>query len=177
MTYQKCSSDTEGAALADVIVAAIHLGLRIDKNRVYLSGFSKGGSGSYKLVRGFLSRGELFAGIVRVAGQTESVLPDEAIEKTSIWYHIGSKDTAARVQVAQDAYDYVKNHDANNSAEESTKTDTFTGFPRTTRTLTKNSIEIMKLSEYEGMDHTPGPVYTDPELFDWLFGQSLLCRE
>ena len=177
MEYQECNSDSDGSALSGLIDTAIQdQGMRIDTDRVYLTGFSKGGSGSYKLVRGFLSEGKLFAGIIRVAGQSETELPDEAVEKTSIWYHIGLDDTPTRVQVAEDAYQYVLNHPLNASAVESTTTDTITGHDRTTKTLTKDGIEIMKKSEYVGVGHTPGPAYQDPALFDWLFAQSVACR-
>ncbi len=176
MTYQECSSDSDGEALAVIINTAVSQGLRIDEDRVYLTGFSKGGSGSYKLVRGFLSEDKLFAGILRLAGQSESVLPTEAVEKTSIWYHIGTNDTPTRVQVAQDAYDFVKNHSLNASASESSVTDTISGLSRTTKTLVKDEVEIMKYSVYLGMGHSTGPPYQDPVLFDWLFAQSLLCR-
>lgn len=176
MTYQECSSDADGEALAVIIDAAVDLGMRIDEDRVYLTGFSKGGSGSYKLVRGFLSEDKLFAGIIRLAGQSESAFPTEAVEKTSIWYHIGTNDTSTRVQVAQDAYEYVKNHSLNASASELSVTDTISGLSRTTKTLVKDEVEIMKYSVYQGMGHSTAPPYQDPVLFDWLFEQSLLCR-
>ena len=180
LTYNHCSYDHEGATLADLIDTAITTnGCRIDTNRIYLTGWSKGGSGSYKLVRGFLSRGKLFAGIIRIAGGSETELPDEAVEKTSIWYHIGLNERI-RTQVARDAYAFVKNHTSNATAAESTETDTVTFggtvYDRTTKTLIKNQVEIMKLSEYEGMGHITGPPYSDPVLFDWLFSQSLHCR-
>jgi predicted peptidase len=145
-------------------------------NRIYLTGFSAGGSGSYMLVRGFISRGRLFAGIIRVAGQSNTQLPDEAVAQTSIWYHIGLNDTPTRVQVARDAYDFLKNHTFNTTATESTVSDTISSYDRTTKTLTKDSIEIVKYTEYPGVGHTPAPAYADPGVFDWLFGQSLDCR-
>ena len=176
LEYQQCDSDADGANLAGIIDAAVDQGLRIDENRIYLTGFSKGGSGSYKLIRGFLSEDKIFAGLIRLAGQSESVLPDEAVAETSIWYHIGTSDVPARVTVAQQAYDFVKNHSYNSTAVETSEADTFTGFPRTTKTLTKDGMEIMKYSVYDGMGHITGPPYSDPALFDWLFSQSRLCR-
>jgi hypothetical protein len=181
LIFNHCSEDSEGATIADVIDTAITgNGFRIDTNRVYLTGFSKGGSGSYKLVRGFLSKGKLFAGIVRIAGASETELPDAAVENTSIWYHLGLLDSAERIQVARDAYAFVKNHVSNATAVESTVADTVTYqstvYNRTTKTLTKNGVEIMKLSEYAGMGHVPGPPYADPGLFDWLFGKAI-CTE
>jgi len=175
LDFNNYSTDEHGALLADLLDAA-KAGYRIDPDRVYLTGFSQGGSGSFKLVRGMLSKGKLFAAIIRVAGQSESVLADEAVAKTSLWYHIGLSDDPVRVQVAKDAYANLKSHASNSSAVESAKADGLTGYARTTKTLTKDGIEVVKLSEYSGMGHEPGPCYADPALFDWLFNQSLAIR-
>lgn len=176
LDFNNYSTESDGATLADLIDAALQANYRIDANRIYLTGFSQGGSGSFKIVRGMLTKGKLFAGIVRVAGQSESVLAEGAVAKTSLWYHIGLNDSAERIAVARATYANFKGHAANGTAIESTTTDTLTGYSRTTKTLTKNGLEIMKMSEYEGLGHYPGPCYQDPALFDWLFGQSLACR-
>ena len=177
LDYQK-SSEAAGEELSDILDAAIAQGRRINPNRVYLTGFSAGGSGSYKLVRGFLKKGKLFAAINRVAGQSETVLPDKAVAATSIWLHIGTKDTALRVKVTRKAYDDLKNHPLNKGAIETTVTDKdVIGFKRVTKTLTKDGIEIVKYSVCEGMGHNPKPVYKDPEVFKWMFAQSLEKRK
>jgi len=176
LDFNNYSSESDGETLAEMIDEAILAGWRIDTNRIYLTGFSAGGSGSYKIVRGMITRDKLFAGIIRCAGQSESVFANEAVAKTSLWYHIGLNDDAIRVDVAKAAYANLKAHKANASAVETTKTDTITGFARTTKTLTLNGIEIVKMSEYAGMGHEPGPCYRDPALFDWLFAQSLARR-
>jgi hypothetical protein len=175
LDFNKYFTDEDGALLAGLLDATKAV-YRIDLNRVYLTGFSQGGSGSYKLVRGMLSKGKLFAAIIRVAGQSEEILAKQAIAKTSLWYHIGLGDDPLRVQVARNAYANLKAHASNASAIESTTTDSLTGFARTTKTLTKGGIEVVKMSEYAGMGHDPGPCYTDPALFDWLFNQSLILR-
>jgi len=123
-----------------------------------------------------LAKGKLFAGIVRVAGQSESVLADAAVAKTSLWYHIGLNDSAKRVRVAAETYANLKKHGCNADAIESIKTDTIAGFGRTTKTLTKHGIPIVKMSEYTGVGHTPAPCYKAPEVFDWLFSTSLSFR-
>jgi hypothetical protein len=176
LDFNNYSSESDGATLATLIDEAIRANYRIDTNRIYLTGFSRGGSGSFKIVRGMLVRGKLFAGIIRVAGQSESVLADGAVEKTSLWYHIGLKDEIERINVARATYSNLKDNPVNAKAVESTSTDNVTGYPRTTRTLTRNGIEIIKMSEYQGMGHEPGPCYNDPGLFDWLFSQSLVRR-
>jgi hypothetical protein len=175
LDFNNYSTDEHGALLANLLDVA-NADHRIDMNRVYLTGFSQGGSGSFKLVRGMLSKGKLFAAIIRVAGQSESVLAPKAVAKTSLWYHIGLVDEAVRVDVARDSYANLKADPSNSQAIESTKTDTITGFSRSTKTLTKDGIEVVKMSEYAGMGHTAGPCYSDPALFDWLFNQSLAIR-
>lgn len=63
------ASEEAGELIADWLDGALATGLRIDDKRVYLTGFSAGGSGSFKLVRGMLAKGKLFAAIIRVAGK------------------------------------------------------------------------------------------------------------
>lgn len=176
LDFNNYYTDSDGEMLSGVIDTAISQGYRIDTDRIYLTGFSQGGSGSFKLVRGMLVKGKLFAGIIRVAGQSESVLALEAVKKTSIWYHIGLDDDALRIDIAKETYTNLKEHSYNASAVESTVTDTITGYNRSTKTLTKNGIDILKMSEYTGVGHTPDPCYKDPALFDWLFNQSLSLR-
>jgi len=72
-------TESDGEWLAGLLDQAAAEGHRIDPDRIYLTGFSQGGSGSFKLVRGMLAKGKLFAAIIRVAGQSESVLADEAV--------------------------------------------------------------------------------------------------
>jgi hypothetical protein len=175
LNFGSCE-DSSGTVLADLIDAAATANYRIDPNRIYLTGFSQGGSGSFKIVRGMLARNKLFAGIVRVAGQSESVLADGAVAKTSLWYHIGLQDDQSRIDVARATYTNLKGHPDNASAIESSITDSITGYNRITKSLTRNGIQIVKMSEYDGMGHDPSPCYRDTALFDWLFSQSLACR-
>ncbi|HOF33523.1 MAG TPA: hypothetical protein PK624_13045 [Spirochaetota bacterium] len=176
LDFNDYSTESHGQTLADLIDETVKAGYRIDTNRIYLTGFSQGGSGSFKLVRGMFSKGKLFAAIIRVAGQSESTLLDAAVSKTSVWYHIGLSDTAARVSIASQTYSNIKNHSANEGATEKIITDSITGYSRTTKTLKKSGVEFFKMSEYKGLGHEPGPCYKDPEIFDWFFNQSLLCR-
>lgn len=177
LDFNEHSSESDGILLANLLDAAIKAGFRIDMNRIYLTGFSAGGSGSFKIVRGMLTKGKLFAGIIRVAGQSETVLAENAIGKTSIWYHIGLNDDTERIKTAGTTFNNLRNHPFFDTAVLSIKRDTVTtGYPRETLTYTKDGIEFIKYSEYEGMGHDPDACYKDLNLFDWLFNQTLENR-
>ena len=177
LEYQRCDSEQDGVYLAELLDLVKHeLNLRIDLNRVYLTGFSKGGSGSYKVARGFKSAGKFFAAINRVAGQSQTELPDEIVENTAIWYHVGTEDTPQRVEIAQQAYEFLKQRPCNAGAVECIMEDVVGEFPRVTYTLTRDGVEVVKYSVYEGMGHKPHAVYQDSQVFAWLFSQSLKVR-
>jgi hypothetical protein len=170
--YQK-NGTQDGSILADWIDSAIADGYRIDQTRVYLTGFSQGGSGSYPLAQGMHAKGKYFAAIIRVAGQSQSDIGNAIAERTAVWYHIGLEDTDQRVQVARNALKNFRAYPSYANAVETTSEDTVTGMERTTVTLTRGGIPSFKYSEYPTMNHTPGPCYDDPELFEWMFRMRL----
>lgn len=171
-----------GAAWVRTEIKALTGTYRINENRLYLMGFSMGGSGSYSFASGYASeQGGYFAGIVRLAGQSQTTLPNAIVRKTSVWYQIGLNDTANdRVGIAQDAYNYYKNHSALSGASETTVTDTVTSgshsWPRSTKILTLDGVEVFKLSQYTGMGHDGSTPFHDPGILQWLFSQSLEYR-
>lgn len=173
--YQK-PSQSDGQALGQWIRSAVGAGFRIDTNRIYLTGFSYGGSSSYPLAKGMYSAGLYFAAIIRCAGQSQSDLGNDIADKTAVWYHIGLSDTETRVEVARDVLEYMRNYDCNSGAKETEVSDSLAGYARTTVTLTRNGYPMFKYSEYTNMGHTPGPCYTDESLFPWLFNHSLEYR-
>jgi len=175
LMYQK-NGEGDGEVLSSWIDAAIAAGYRIDANRVYLTGFSMGGSGSYPLAKGMFNKGKYFAAIQRVAGQSQSDLTDAIAKKTAVWYHIGLLDDASRVTVARSALELMRGYACNSNAVETTASDAITGYNRTTVTLTRNNISMFNYSEYEGMGHDPSPTYRDPALFPWIFSQTLADR-
>jgi hypothetical protein len=173
--YQK-TEVSDGQALAKWIKSAIDAGYRIDLNRIYLTGFSYGGSSSYPLAKGMYAEGLYFAAIIRCAGQSQSDLGNEIATQTAVWYHIGLTDTQTRIDVARAALDYMRNYACNSSAVETSTSDNKTGFARTTVTLTRSSYPMFKYSEYTGMGHDPGPCYKDGDLLPWMFNHSLKFR-
>jgi predicted peptidase len=173
INYQK-NSESDGKELARWIRSAINSGFRIDSNRIYLTGFSYGGSSSYPLAKGMYSEKLYFAAIIRVAGQSQSDLGNEISQKTAVWYHIGLTDTDTRVEVARFALENMRNYECNLDAVETKDSDSITGYERTTVTLTRLGLPMFKYSEYKDMGHTPGPCYKDKALFPWLFKHSLI---
>lgn len=173
--YQN-SSASDGQALGRWIKSATDSGYRIDLNRIYLTGFSYGGSSSYPLSKGMYDEDINFAAIIRVAGQSQSDLGNEIAQQTAVWYHIGLSDTETRVEVARNALEYMQNYECNSGAVETKTSDSITGYERTTVTLTRSGYLMFKYSEYTDMGHAPGPCYTDEYLFSWLFNHSLEYR-
>jgi predicted peptidase len=173
--YQK-SSASDGQALGQWIKSAIDSGYRIDLNRIYLTGFSYGGSSSYPLAKGMYDENMYFAAIIRVAGQSQSDLGNEIAQETAVWYHIGLSDTETRVEVARNALEYMRNYECNRGAVETSTSDSITGYERTTVTLTRSGYQMFKYSEYTDMGHTPDPCYNDESLLPWLFNHSLEYR-
>ncbi|MBI9097771.1 MAG: hypothetical protein JEY91_04815 [Spirochaetaceae bacterium] len=176
------------------LVAQLVEDYRIDTNRIYLTGFSAGGSGSYPFASDLESRHNLVvAGIVRCAGGSNTALSDAIAGKTSVWYHVGladgydfgygsdqenySPDPDDPLRKSNIAYDFVKNLTSSSGAIETVQTETISGYPRTTTTLNLAGVEIFKRSHYEGMGHSPSPVYGDSKVLEWLFNQNLLNRE
>lgn len=150
---------------------------RIDVDRLYIVGFSMGGSGSYEYANlSYDEHKRIYAGIVRCAGQSQTELRSRIAGLTSVWYHIGLKDDASRVAVAEDAYRWYKAFPGNASATETTRRDTIDAFPRFTKTLSAGGVEIFKKSEYADMGHDCGPPFDDPAVLEWLFSQSLSKR-
>jgi hypothetical protein len=172
LSYQK-DAEADGRFLGHWITNAIAAGYRIDLDRVYLTGFSRGGSGSFPLARGMAEAGHHFAGIIRGAGQSQPDLGDAIAERTAVWYHIGLTDGPTRVAIAREALGLNRCYAFNREAVESQTSDTLTGYTRTTVTLTRAGRPMFRYSEYAGMGHISAPLYKDPALFDWLFNCKL----
>lgn len=174
------SNDADGADLAGLIDAACKDGLRIDVNRILYTGFSAGGSGSFKLARGMASKGRYFAGLNRIAGQSESVIEESAAGRTALWLHIGLKDVPLRVAVSRELYQNLKKHPINAGAIETHVSDSVKNpndsagaVPRDTWILTKNGVEIVRYSEYPTCAHDAWIGYADPYMFEWIFGREI----
>lgn len=185
--------DTGRSSWCQDLVAMLVEDYRIDTNRIYLTGFSAGGSGSYPFASELESRHDLIvAGIVRCAGGSNTALSDAISGKTSVWYHVGladgydfgygsdqdnhTPDPNNPLRKSNIAYNYVMNLSSSNGAGEIIRSETVSGYLRVTTTLYLSGVEIFKKSHYEGMGHTSSPVYSDPKVLEWLFNQNLINR-
>lgn len=172
-----CSDWGSSAVRVRELIVELMSTYRIDPNRLYLMGFSMGGSGSYTFASSLYSeQGNIFAGIVRLAGQSRTSLPEALAGKTSVWYHIGLNDSAERIAVAEQAYQSARSYSGNAAAKESISDDVVAGYSRSTKTLMLGRVQVMKKSEYTGMGHDAGVPFQDPSVLAWLFSQSLLKR-
>jgi len=146
---------------------------RIDESRIYLIGYSMGGSGSYSFANAYYDyNAHLFAGIIRLAGQSQTTVRNAIADKTAIWLHIGLEDTEQRVQVTREAYNFLKNYCEN--AVETTSAVTIPGYEGITYTLTVNTNDKFKRTEYEGVGHGVSSFpFKDSYLILWLFKQHL----
>lgn len=146
---------------------------RIDKTRIYLIGYSMGGSGSYSFANDYYDYNEhLFAGIIRLAGQSQTTVRNAIAENTAIWLHIGLDDTEVRVQVTRDAYNFLKDYHKN--AIETTSAVPINGYKGTTYTLKINNDDQFKRTEYENVGHGIASFpFEDPYLIKWLFKQNI----
>ena len=156
------------------LVVELSENYRIDTNRIYIIGFSMGGSGSYSFAEELYSeKGLSAAAIIRCAGMSKPDLPLALASRISIWYNVGLADDANIISMADSAYGYMKNLAPYEGAKENTQDDVSGGYNRTTFTLTKGNMEFMKLSQFTGLGHDDTPVWKDPYVLRWLFYQSL----
>ena len=171
--------DNDNAAWVRNIIGDLISSYRVDKDRIYIIGFSMGGSGSYYLAEDLYEDGIITAGIVRCAGMSYSDLPVEIAGKTSVWYNVGLDDMDIINEIADAAYEYMKGLPYFDEAIESFDNfdyDTINEKEKKTSTLRVNGIQAMKYSRYEGLGHSSAPVWQDPFTLKWLFHQSLEDR-
>ena len=146
---------------------------RIDDSIIYLIGYSMGGSGSYSFANAYYDfNGHLFAGIIRLVGQSQTTVRNEIADKTAIWLHVGLADTDLRIQVTREAYDNLKNY--HSDAIEEVSSLSIPGYAGTTHTLTINNDDRFKLTEYENAGHNIVNIpFRDKNVMEWLFKHKL----
>jgi len=131
----------------DALVRQIERRYRIDPRRVYLTGLSLGGFGTWRYA---LQHPTRFAALVPIAGgyvQGSSAIPPNicVLRRTPIWAFHGSADTIV--------------------------------YPYQSETLVKAlracGSTVVRLTLYPGVDHFGSwpRAYADPSLWKWLFAQ------
>ncbi|MDC7221642.1 MAG: hypothetical protein PQJ59_17045 [Spirochaetales bacterium] len=151
--------------IRDLILTMLDL-YPIDINRIYIIGFSWGGSGSFPFAESlFKDCGIIPAAIVRCAGMSRTSLISPLNEKTSIWYNVGTADSERVLTTALGYY----NSNRDETTEEVINEDVIGHFSRETRIIS----EKKRISYYIGMGHDYVPVFMDSSVLDWLFVQSL----
>jgi predicted peptidase len=166
----------QGEVLDNVIntIAFLQSEYPIDANRLYVIGYSMGGSGAYALAGKYYDRkGQLFAGIIRLAGQSSfDDRVHEIIAKSAVWLHIGLQDTELRVEKAREAYNRLKKIHGN--GVENATTLRIKGRTGITSTLTINGREKIKITKYPDLGHGINLLPFDhPAVLEWLFAQKM----
>lgn len=140
---QRWQTDSLDALLAHVL-AEYH----VDPNRVYLTGLSMGGYGTWSWG---ITRPERFAAIAPICGGADVldfVLSNmdhkKAFQSLPIWAFHGAKDSVVPVEESERAIDLLK----------------------------KNGVKDVKLTIYPEANHDSWTeTYNNPELYNWLLGQ------
>jgi predicted peptidase len=146
---------------------------RIDNKRIYLIGYSMGGSGSYIFANGYYDYNQtLFAAIIRLAGQSQTTLREAISVNTSVWLHIGLNDVPKRIDVTREAYDFLKLKCIDSS--ESIENVNINGITGKTITLHSSNETEIKKTEYNDTGHGISRFpFDDNRLIKWMFGQRL----
>jgi predicted peptidase len=125
----------------------------IDPDRLYLTGLSMGGSGTWDLL---LAHPDAFAAAVPICGEGDTnslpYLPTEQLEKIKhlpIWAFHGEQDTEVPVRRSREMIDALKKLGAN-----------------------------VKLTVYPGVGHNSWTqTYTNAELYTWLLSHDRKSNE
>lgn len=154
-------------------VEFIKTSYRIDTARIYLIGYSMGGSGSYSFANSYYDfNRHLFAGIIRLAGQSQTIVSDEIAKRTAIWLHIGLNDLEERINVTRAAYAFLKNsHPEAVETSEEVDIPEITGI---TYSLKIGKDDMFKRTEYDKVGHDIVLMpFKDKYLIEWLFRHKL----
>lgn len=126
------------AALDEVIA-----GHRVDPERVYLVGYSRGGFGAWSMAEQFP---ETFAAIVPIAGGGIRHYLNRSNEKAAFWVFHGTEDDTIRLSDSIVMYERLKELDRN------------------------ARLSVLEGVDHDGIE---AAALADPELFDWLLAQRL----
>ena len=144
----QCPNDAQGwrgEYIDDVIglVKSAIEHLPVDKNRIYITGVSMGGFGTWEALS---NSPDLFAAAVPVCGGASPRIAKK-IKDVPIWTHHGVADNVVRVDFTRQIVDALKD--------------------------VKGNIKYTEYDEDSGIKHDAWkPCYGNPEVFEWMFSQS-----
>ncbi|CAH1002240.1 hypothetical protein LEM8419_03158 [Neolewinella maritima] len=117
-------------------------GNRVDTNRVYLTGLSRGGLAAWMLA---MHTPERFAALAPVCGAVPHSYDIWIPENLPVWVHHGTDDDLIHPSESVDMIENLRR---------------------------KEMDPMPKLTVYEGIGHNAwDPAYDDPELYDWMLAQ------
>lgn len=128
--------------LVDTIVAEY----KVDTTRIYCTGLSMGGAGTWSLATAYP---DLFAAILPICGRERNELnyPErlQHITHLPVWHFHGDADAVVPLSSARYLIDHLRDYGGN-----------------------------PKLTVYEGVDHNSWTrTYNNPEIYDWLLSHRL----
>lgn len=103
----QCPAGKSWVANSDLVLAlidSVSKEFRIDKKRLYLTGLSMGGYGTWELLS---RKPDLFAAAVPICGGGDPKKADK-LTKIPIWCFHGDKDTAVKVEKSRDMIEAIK---------------------------------------------------------------------
>ncbi|MCL2700789.1 MAG: alpha/beta hydrolase-fold protein [Phycisphaerae bacterium] len=138
-------------SLVDQLIAT----MRVDPDRVYLTGISMGGFGTWNTAASYSDR---FAAIVPLCGGMD---PEQAVwlKDMPIWAFHGDADNIVPVEYTRGPINRLREANGKTNGETAGKADGDTGVPH------------IKYTEMPGVDHFIGHVYNNREIYDWLLQQ------
>ena len=129
----------------------------IDTNRIYISGLSMGGMGTWAMIQEYP---DFFAAAVPICGAGDMNELDEIMNRNlPIWAFHGVQDPVVKIDAEMDWFD--------------DSTEIFTGQRALINELISRGMEpTPKYTWYPDIEHDSwNGAYSDPELLEWLFAQ------
>lgn len=177
------------AAKAMVVATIENLCQRfnIDRRRIYLAGFSMGGSGSYYIADAFHQiTGSRFAAVSRGAGMSPSLAAFPQIHASlalsPVWIHVGENDDGITT-LGIEAYNQLELVRLAQGGEKTTAVRSAgagliaTPYPldlvADVSTVTLGGNPVARLSVYRGRGHEGHLMFQNADLFPWMFAQQL----
>ena len=154
---------------------------KIDRNRIYIIGFSMGGMGTTYMAQDLYTEyGYLTAAIVPAdGGYFQYIKSSEILDSITCWFHQLAYNQESDYQYAKEYYPGTLETitTGNITYSNNWDPDTEYSYDTTTWTLTQVKTEIFKLTDYDTTSHTAGPVFKNSEVIEWLFDQNLENRD